>query len=406
MSASEPVEWALAERTAVRLARRHRVPMRGDDGLTGQLPGLVARAEELVATETRLLSVAGSAKAIVVDRPAWAARNVHSFRRLMTPFTEQHRERFASSTSRVSQVGLKVGGKVTAVELGALLGWMSARVLGQYEMLMAGDDGSDTVYVVGPNLVDLEERHGFDRDQFRLWIAIHEVTHRAQFTGVPWLRQFFLDQLADVLALGERSSADVVAALRVALADRAEAKRRIADGGLAAVLASDAQRAALHRLAGLMSLLEGHGEVVMNRAAGDLLPAAAGFERVLGERRRRANPLQRLIYRLIGFEAKVQQYAAGSAFIHAIEAEGGATAIDRCWVSPDSLPTLAEIKAPLHWLARVDTGSGPQGSTVAPDRPARAGAAEAGGGPEATPANTPVAVAPVAGPTDLADHGG
>ena len=108
------------------------------------------------------------------------------------------------------------------------------------------------------------------------------------------------------------------------------------------------------RIGGLMSLLEGHGDITMTRAAGPLVPNADRFERILRERRRTNNPLSRTVMRLTGVEAKLNQYAAGARFITAIEADDGERAVDRCWRSPDHLPTLEEIRAPATWLARME----------------------------------------------------
>ncbi len=102
-----------------------------------------------------------------------------------------------------------------------------------------------------------------------------------------------------------------------------------------------------------MSLLEGHGDVTMSRAVGDLVPSAGRFSAVLQARRRRSNPLTRLVLRLTGIEGKLNQYAAGERFIAAIEAEGGPRAVDVCWRDPANLPSLDEIRNPQKWLDRV-----------------------------------------------------
>ena len=88
-----------------------------------------------------------------------------------------------------------VAQKVAGAEVGALLGWMSTRVLGQYDLLVVEDESpedQDIVYYVGPNVLALEKRFAFPPREFRLWLALHEVTHRAQFTGIPWLRTHYL----------------------------------------------------------------------------------------------------------------------------------------------------------------------------------------------------------------------
>jgi coenzyme F420 biosynthesis associated uncharacterized protein len=209
------------------------------------------------------------------------------------------------------------------------------------------------VYLVGPNMLALEHRYGFEPDQFRLWVTLHELTHRAQFTGVPWMREYFMGLVHQTLDLADPDPSRVATALMDAMRDRDAAKQRLRDGGVVAMIASAEQQAVFTRVSGLMSLLEGHGDVVMDRAGADLIPAAERFSRVLHERRQRANPLTRLVQRLAGLEGKLNQYAAGERFIAAIEAVGGERAVDRCWESPDSLPSIDEVRAPELWLGRV-----------------------------------------------------
>jgi len=207
---------------------------------------------------------------------------------------------------------------------------------------------------VGPNILALEKRFAFPPREFRLWLALHEVTHRAQFTGVPWLRTHYLGLVDEVLGAVDPDPKRFIAALGRVVDDLRDGRRPLEDGGLAAVLASPEQRVALDRVAGLMSLLEGHGDVTMDRAGADQIPSAARFGRVLRQRRQQANGLARLLQRLLGLEAKLAQYEQGERFIEAVEAVGGPSVLDAVWEDPARLPTLAEIRDPAGWLARVD----------------------------------------------------
>jgi coenzyme F420 biosynthesis associated uncharacterized protein len=351
MGGFDPVDWALAERIGRRVASRpSRQPTPPPDrDLPAQFRDLVAQAEVLVSAETRLQPLAGPAEAVVLTRADWVSVNVGSFRRLLGPLLEQW-----TDGSKAGGIARQVTRSSSAVELGALLGWMSSRVLGQYDMLTGGDDGAgDTVYVVGPNLQAVERRFGFDGGQFRLWVAIHECTHRAQFTGVPWLRGHFLAQLHDMTASMSQSPAELFGALRAALGDRATARQRLRDGGAVAVFAGPQAQAALMRMSGMMSLLEGHGDVVMNRAGACHIADAERFARVLSARRATANPLARLVQRLTGLEAKLNQYAAGERFLAAIESDCGPRAVDRCWTAPEALPSMDEIRTPTLWIKRL-----------------------------------------------------
>ena len=240
--------------------------------------------------------------------------------------------------------------------MGALLGWMATRVLGQYDLLVVEDeqpDQQDLVYYVGPNVLGIEKRFGFPPREFRLWLALHEVTHRAQFTGVPWLRPHFLSLVDETLGSVDTDPTRLIHALR-RVADAARHGRNpLADGGLAHLLASAEQADALQRVAGMMSLLEGHGDVTMDRAGADRIPSAARFSRVLRARRRQVSPALRLLQQLLGLEAKLNQYEQGEKFIAAVEGAGGPALLNSAFEAPINLPTLAEIRAPERWIERM-----------------------------------------------------
>ena len=186
-------EWVVA-RTAGPPAYRGRP-------LQAEFDELTAQAEELVAEATGLRSPTGPARARVIDRAGWVAANVASIQRLLGPTLEKWRNasRPASPPGRRSPPGCRrplagAGRTVSGAQLGLVLAWMSTRVLGQYDLLLTDEaaDDQDIVYYVGPNVVALESRYGFPPAEFRLWLALHEVTHRCQFTGVPWLRDHFV----------------------------------------------------------------------------------------------------------------------------------------------------------------------------------------------------------------------
>jgi putative hydrolase len=141
--------------------------------------------------------------------------------------------------------------------------------------------------------------------------------------------------------------------LRRALAAKKAGEDPMADGGLTAVFASEKQRESLEKIGGLMSLLEGHGDITMDRAGVGFVHNAERFGRVLRQRRQNASKFVALIQRLAGLEAKMKQYAQGEAFIEAVEGHGGRDLIDRVWEGPTMLPLLAEIREPDTWISRV-----------------------------------------------------
>ncbi|HTW97519.1 MAG TPA: zinc-dependent metalloprotease, partial [Acidimicrobiales bacterium] len=253
------------------------------------------------------------------------------------------------------------------LEVGLLLSWMSGRVLGQYDLLFAeGADEGDVVYFVGENIVALEREHRFPPDQFRLWIAIHEVTHRMQFTGVPWMRDYFLGLVERGVQASPPDARALLESLRRAAGELRAGRNPLADGGVVGLLATSEQLATLREAQALMSLLEGHGDVVMGRAAGPQVPEASRFAATLQRRREGARGMAKVVQQVIGIESKLRQYAEGEAFVDAVLAAGGDELVARLWEGPEMLPSIEEIREPQRWLDRVlgdrppvEIGSGP-----------------------------------------------
>jgi coenzyme F420 biosynthesis associated uncharacterized protein len=350
------IDWALAERVGVKLAGNE--PFADSYHYASVAPSFAEQtplAEILVTAQTGLVSSLGPAVGAVVDRSDWIRANIASFQLMLRPLLNKLESRIAGKNA----VAAALTARVTGAELGAMLGWMSGRVLGQYDVLSATPtDGTtpttgDRVYYVGPNVLAVEKRYGFSPREFRLWLALHEVTHRAQFTGVPWMREHFMSLTHQVLESVDPDPSRLADAAKALIAPGLNRRQIVNDGGLFALFASPEQREVLARIGGMMALLEGHGDIVMNRAGQGLVPSAERFDRVLKQRRAQASPAIKLVQKLAGLEAKMNQYQLGEQFIEAIERVGGERIVDRCWESPEHLPTMEEIRDPQQWLRRL-----------------------------------------------------
>jgi coenzyme F420 biosynthesis associated uncharacterized protein len=184
------------------------------------------------------------------------------------------------------------------------------------------------------------------------------VTHRAQFTGVPWLRPYFLDLVNQMLGSIEPDPRILVrAAARVAESILSR-RNPFDDAGLVGLMASDTQRAVLNRVQALMTLLEGHGNWVMNELGRVHVAGSERMARVLDARRAQGG-VRGHVNKMLGVEMKLRQYAVGERFVSAVVAEAGPRAIDAAWRSAEHLPTLAEFDQPATWLARVEGAGSP-----------------------------------------------
>lgn len=340
----------LTSRMAARVAGSH--PLAGTyllDHLTSEMDEITLRAARMVTEATRLVAPA-AADVQVVERVEWVERNMASFSHLLEPAERRIAEKLEAS-GRMGSATAALAHQVVAAETGLLLGFLSRRVLGQYELVLPTGDKGDTVAYVGVNLIDLERRHQFRPSEFRLWVALHEMTHRAQFVGVPWMRDHFFSLVEKLVSQAVPEPGRLARVVSEVLESRSASRPVLDERGLLGLFATPEQRETLDQVQSLMSLLEGHGHVVMDRIGAEVLAGHARMSRVL--KARRSDPKTQLLFRLTGLEMKMRQYELGEAFVLEVERRGGWAALDAAWTSVDALPTLAEIEDPAGWLSRV-----------------------------------------------------
>ena len=339
------VDWDTAAQVAKRFSGEY--PLAGtyhERRFELQAPGLVSRASEMVSAETGL-ELSGAPVVGVISRGEWVDTNIKSFGALLEPLEKKLADK--------DGVGTSIAAKIMGVELGAVLGFMSKRVLGQYELVLptGDDDKGDTVLFVGANIMSMERQHEFRPSSFRFWVALHECAHRAQFTGVPWLRDYFLSLVERLVDSSEPEKGRLTRiAAEIRSADGLGIDR-LGDSGLVGLLASPDQREVLDEVQALMSLLEGHGHVVMDRLGEREIVDVVRMSNVLKARRK--DPKSAAFMKLIGIEMKMKQYDAGAAFISEVEKKASWDALSMAWESPETLPNLAEIDDASLWLDRM-----------------------------------------------------
>lgn len=339
---ASPIDYDLAVRTAARLAPAGpRLDWTEAADVVAQLRALTVEAEEHVRAVTGLIGQPGPAT--VVDRPGWASANVDGFKIVLAPL--------AAKTTQGAVAGA-VTSRLTGLQMGTVLSWLSSKVLGQYEAFQpAGQAGR--LILVAPNIVETERRLGVDPHDFRLWVALHEVTHRTQFTAVPWLHDHVRDEIQALLSA---ASLDDPAALAERL--RGLVTHRPRGGSLLELLQTPEQKLVMDRVTAFMSLLEGHAEHVMDGVGPAVVPSVQQIrDRFDAKRRDRGGPIDRLLRKLLGLDLKARQYAEGSRFVRAAVDAVGMPGFNRVWESPATLPTLTEIREPLAWVRRVHSGN-------------------------------------------------
>ena len=317
--------------------------------LRSEMDRITGEVSEIVPEATGL-SLPGSPDTVVIGRTEWIDRNVSSFQHLLEPARRQLEERMAES-GPAGQGAAAMAGAVLQAETRALLSVLSRKVLGQYELVLPTGETGDSVAYVGPNILQLERTHQFRPSEFRFWVALHEMTHRAQFQGVPWLRDYFMSLVTELVE-SSRPEPGVLGRVMDELgARRAEGRPLVDERGLFGLFATPEQNAVVDRVQALMSLLEGHGHVVMDRVGADRLKSQARMSRVL--KARRQDRRTAAFFRLTGMEMKLKQYRMGERFVLAVERQANWETVNRAFRGASSLPTLPEISKPRLWLERV-----------------------------------------------------
>jgi coenzyme F420 biosynthesis associated uncharacterized protein len=343
--AARLADWDAAIRTGrtvsgsgPKVSHADRAAMRADLGRH------VTRAEELVTGFTNLQIHGFRSRAWVMGRGDWLRQNLKGLQRVLEPLAV----RIAQKRPDALDEKRRFSRKALGVQIGALLGYVSRRVLGQVDIFLPPDDDG-LIYFVGPNLVDVERNFGLPSDDFRLWVAIHEVTHRVQFSSATWLRGHLtgmVDAYLDSVSLDPKE-------LLEQLARAVDDLRSGSDGpsGILRLLTPE-QRELFHRTQSMMSLLEGHASYVMNRVADGVVGDLPRLQSALA-RRRAVGGWEQRVQHAIGFDQKVAQYDSGERFVAAVVDRIGMHGMNLVWAEPANLPQPGEIEDPDRWIARV-----------------------------------------------------
>ncbi|MFI6563619.1 zinc-dependent metalloprotease [Streptomyces sp. NPDC050534] len=362
---AEMVDWNLAVATATRLVRPGPDVSRDEAReVVAELRRHAKASEEHVRGFTRMgTEEVHDTPVLVVDRPGWVRANVAGFREILKPLLDKMQERRGSSPG--GAVLGAVGGKVTGVELGMLLSFLASRVLGQYETfapatreLPAGESGGGRLLLVAPNIVHVERELDVQPHDFRLWVCLHEETHRTQFSAVHWLRDHLEGEIQSFLGETDVDPMTVLERIREAAQSlaggRPEGEEEDGGRSFVEIVQTPAQREILGRLTAVMSLLEGHADFVMDGVGPQVVPSVSEIREKFQQRRAKgASRLDMALRKLLGLDAKLRQYRDGERFVRAVVEQVGMDGFNRVWTSPNTLPTKAEIAKPADWVARV-----------------------------------------------------
>jgi coenzyme F420 biosynthesis associated uncharacterized protein len=336
------VDWDLAVGIGSRLAGSGPSISREDaDAVVAELRADAARSTGLVRDFTGLDAPEGTAPVVVVDRAGWVQANADGFATVLAPVVDK-----LSGKAQPSRVAHAVGSRVTGAEVGGLLGFLAGKVLGQFDPF---HPPAGRLLLVAPNIVHVERELGVDPHDFRLWVCLHEETHRVQFTAVPWLGDHLLAQMHAIADSLEPSGF-----LDDGLQRMIESIKGGARGGnLLEAVSTPEQQEIIDRVTGVMSLLEGHADVVMDGVGPQVIPSVKDIRKRFNQRRKGVGVLDRTLRRVLGLDAKMAQYRDGAAFVRAVVDKAGMAEFNAIFERAENLPSKAEIGDPAAWISRV-----------------------------------------------------
>jgi coenzyme F420 biosynthesis associated uncharacterized protein len=341
LTVGRAVDWDFAATVGAKLARPG--PAATDythRQVIDQLADASRKAELPVREVTGLAEGGEIPEARIVDRVEWIRAATKSMR-VMTGGTD-------------TPSGF-ITGRITGAQTGAVLAFISSGILGQYDPF--GPNGGELLLVY-PNVIAVERQLRVLPADFRLWVCLHEVTHRVQFRANPWLADHMSQSLAVLTNDAGENVGEVIGRLAELLRNRRDgvAPEPNSTGilGLLRAVQSEPQRHALDQLLVLGTLLEGHADHVMDAVGPAVVPSVATIRRRFNERRQRKQPpLQRIVRALLGFDAKLSQYTRGKAFVDHVVGQVGMARFNAIWSNAETLPLPTEIDEPKRWIDRV-----------------------------------------------------
>ncbi|HEX9713501.1 MAG TPA: zinc-dependent metalloprotease [Actinomycetota bacterium] len=345
---ADVIDWSIARRVAGVVAGpgpETSPQLRGR--VRSDFRELTAVSDELVRSFTGLAPDEPAPEPVVLDRDGWVRANLDSFASLVGPLAD----RLAESI-KPGRIGRRVTAGAVGVQLGVLLGYLSKKVLGQYDLVLATEAGG-RVYYVGPNVVEAERRLHLKPADFRLWIALHEITHRTQFAGVPWLREkvrSLIMRSVDSMELDPERLRRVLQRGKDLLLGGPRAWRT---ADVMTMLMSDEQRELVGEMQALMTVVEGHGTFVMNRLGRERIPTFERMHQAVENRRHGVGGAERAFQRVIGMEMKLEQYSLGERFMNEVADRAGMDTLNKIWDREENLPTLQDLRDTDAWLARI-----------------------------------------------------
>lgn len=312
--------------------------------------------EELVVGYTRL-DLAEPTRTEIVTRGQWVESTLEGWKWLLTALAGRFSAQTAGMAGEEAAVGLgtmmqQIGPLLIGLQSGTLVGHLAIEAIGPFDPPIPRDDEGHLQFL-DRNAMDLARDYNFDRDDFRRWVAFHDVTRRVVLQSNPWIARYFRSLFVEVVDAMEIDIGGLEQRLIELQSGSLEGLQGSAGIDPAIPLTeTERHRSALDRLRAFMAALEGYAT-----HAGEAVADVAGRYPTIDEgmRRRNASPSEarNMLASILGISFDRDLESSGTTFCAAVVSLKGLTALNQMWAAPDNLPTLSEIKDPFTWMERV-----------------------------------------------------
>jgi coenzyme F420 biosynthesis associated uncharacterized protein len=352
------IDWRTARDIAVTMSRDEALSMANRRKLDAEYRDLVARCVPIVSEYTGDHLPDAPERTFAFDRVDWVNANIDAFERMFAPLEGLNVLGDAATRSIAGQMLGTLNQKVLSAEVGLLLGYLARKVLGQYDLTLLGREPltPGRLYYVEPNITAAERTLGLPREEFRMWLALHETTHAFEFEAHPWLRDHFNAMLERYFGFLKEDAANLrsqgLSGLRLYV-DRVRSGGGESGSWLESLMNAE-QRELFTQMQATMCIVEGYSNHVMNAVGRELLPNYQMISRRFAQRLQQRSQADRLLAKLTGLDVKMEQYRLGEEFIDRVVRERDHSFARRVWEGAEYLPTMKEIRQPELWLARID----------------------------------------------------
>ncbi len=291
----------------------------------------VAQLSKLAAVQHwDATTIASDVDILVVDRPGWISGNAGSLQVMLEPAFRQLQQ---TNPDLTKSFGSGATAAFSGAQVGSVLAFLSTKVLGQFEPYVAqASGGNPRLMLVAPNVMMIRDELNLNADDFRFWVSLHELTHVAQFAQAPWLAEHVLSIATEYLA----TNLLPVAGSKLSAAEKAERTKTL-----------EAQ------ITGVMSLLEGHANVIMDAVDPSMVPSVRIIRERFDTRSSKIKWFGQILRKIFGLDTKAKQYKEGQAFVSTVVERVGMEQFNVVWQQPEHLPTVGELHDADAWITRV-----------------------------------------------------